>query len=78
MRIFLQALDYDLWSVLVNGPHISTKLIDGVSLLKLEGEWDEIDKKIVQLNAKVMNILYCTLDANEFNHIFTYNSAKKI
>ena len=28
-------------------------------------EWDEIEKKMAQLNAKIMNILYCALDANE-------------
>ena len=78
MKIFIQVLEYDMWSIIVNEPHTSTKLIDSVSLPKLEGEWDEFDKKIAQLNAKVMNILYYTLDANKFNHIFTYNSAKEI
>ena len=67
-----------MWSVIVNGPHTPTKLIDGVSLPKSEGEWDEVDKKMAQLNAKAMNILYCALDTNKFNHISTYMSAKKI
>ena len=58
--------------------HIPSKLIDGVSLPKSEDEWVEFDKKMTQLNAKAMNILYCALDVNKFNHIFTYNSAKKI
>ena len=78
MRIFIQVLDYDMQSIIVNEPHTPTKLIDSVSLLKLEGEWDEFDKKIAQLNAKIMNFLYYALDANEFNHIFTCNSAKEI
>ena len=33
---------------------------------------------MAQLNAKAMNILYCALDANEFNRISTCMSAKKI
>ena len=45
---------------------------------KSEKEWDKVDKKMAQLNAKSMNILYCALDANEFNHISTCMSAKKI
>ena len=69
MRIFIQALDYDMWSVIVNRAHTSTKLINGVFLSKSKGEWDKLDMKMTQLNAKAMNILYCTLDANEFNHI---------
>ena len=78
MKIFIQALDYDTWSIIVNRSHTPTKLIDGVSLPKPKGEWDEFDKKMAQLNAKTMNILYCALNANKFNHIFTCNSAKKI
>ena len=33
---------------------------------------------MAQLNAKAMNVLYCALDANKFNHISTYMSVKKI
>ena len=78
IKIFIQALDYDMWSIIVNGPHTPTKIIDGVESTKPEREWDEVDKKMAQLNAKAMNILYCALDANEFNHISTCMSAKKI
>ena len=46
MIIFIQVLDYDIWSIIVNKPHTSIKLIDGVSLPKPEDEWDEFDKKI--------------------------------
>ena len=78
MRIFIPVLDYDMWSIIINGLHTPTKLIDGMSLPKLEGEWNEFDKKIAQLNAKVMNVLYYALDAKKFNHISTCNSAKKL
>ena len=33
---------------------------------------------MAQLNAKAMNVLYCALDANEFNHISTCSSTKEI
>ena len=78
MKIFIQALDYNMWSIIVNGPYTPTRIIDGVESTKPEKEWDEVDKKIAQLNAKAMNILYCALDANEFNHISICMSAKKI
>ena len=45
---------------------------------KSENEWDEVDKKMAQLNVKVMNILYCALDVNEFNRISVCTSAKEI
>ena len=78
MKIFIQALDYDMWSIIVNGPHTPTKIIDGEESSKLEKDWDEVDKKMAQLNAKAMNVLYCALDANEFNRISTCSSAKEI
>ena len=67
-----------MWSIIVNGSHTSTKIIDGVESIKSEREWDEVDKKMTQLNAKAMNILYYALDDNEFNRISTCMSAKKI
>ena len=33
---------------------------------------------MMQSNAKAMNILHCALDPNEYNQIFTCESAKKI
>ena len=45
------------------------KIIDGEESTKPEKEWDEVDKKLAQLNAKAMNVLYCALDVSEFNHI---------
>ena len=67
-----------MWSIIVNGPHTPTKIIDGEESTKPEKEWDEVDKKLAQLNAKAMNVLYCALDANEFNRISTCASAKEI
>ena len=34
IKIFIQALDYDMWSIIVNGPHTPTKIIDGVESTK--------------------------------------------
>ena len=45
---------------------------------KPKQEWDELDKKQVQLNAKVVYILHCAIDRNEFNHVFQCKSAKEI
>ena len=76
--IFIQVLDYDMWSAIINGPHTSIFIVDSTKKFKSKKDWDEQDKKLTQLNVKVMNVLYCALDANEFNQISTYNSVKKI
>ena len=67
-----------MWSIITSSPYCPTKTIDGISILKPEREWNDQDKKSAQLNAKVMNMLHCALDANEFNKIFVYTSAKEI
>ena len=37
---------------------------------KPKQEWDELDRKKVQLNAKIVYILHCAIDRNEFNHVW--------
>ena len=78
MRIYIQSVDYELWRIFVNGPRMPTKTIERVEILKFENEWDENDLKLLQSNAKAINILYCALDLNEFNRIFTCESTKEI
>ena len=46
MRIFIQALDYNLWNIIVNGPHIFTHTINNIVILKPDLDWDENDKKM--------------------------------
>ena len=45
---------------------------------KEEKKWDKNDLKGIQTNAKAMNLLYCALDPNKFNKIFTCESPKEI
>ena len=52
--------------------------MNNIVTLKPEVDWDEHDKKIAQLNAKAVNVLYCVLDVNEFYRISICTSAKKI
>ena len=66
MQIYIQAVDYQFWRVIIKYPHTSTIKVDGKDVPKSEEDWDELDIKLIELNAKIMNILYCILDANEF------------
>ena len=77
MRIFIQAFEFKLWTMIINGPHIPSKIVNNVSIPKPKNEWDENDERLALLNAKAMNLLYCALSASEFNQIFTYSLAKK-
>lgn len=77
MRIFVQAQDYALWRAIIKGPHEPSHTVNGVQVPKPEEDWDENDSKMVQLNARAMNTLFCALDVNEFNRVSTC-SAKEI
>lgn len=61
----------------MHGLHTPTKLVNGVQFPKHENEWNNKEKKLAQLNANTINILYCGLDENKFNKICTC-SPKKI
>ena len=52
--------------------------VDKFDVPKSEVDWDEYNIKIVKLNAKVMNMLYCSLDINEFNVISSCILVKQV
>ena len=54
----------------MNGPHIPTHSLNNLVTLKLECEWDDNDRRMAQLNAKAINVLYYALSVNEFNSLF--------
>ena len=77
MTWFIQSTNLDLWDVIEDGPHIPSKLENGVMVPKPKQEWDELDRKKVQLNAKIVYILHCAIDRNEFNHVWQCKSDKE-
>lgn len=64
-------------NIIVNGPHTPIVMIDDIPSPKSKKNWDNIDKRLGQLNIKVMNILYYALDANEFNKNFYTHVCKE-
>ena len=74
MRIYIQAVDYELWRVISNGPKFPR---DKEGMLKDEKEWDSADLKLMSLNSKAMNVLYFALDSNEFNRVSGCDTANK-
>lgn len=78
MRVYIQATDYKVWRVILNGPTIPIKKDGDQIIPKIEDEWKEEDYALIETNAKAMSILYCSLDAKEFNRISACESAKDI
>ncbi|GAV84092.1 UBN2 domain-containing protein, partial [Cephalotus follicularis] len=78
MTIFLQSLDYELWHIVVNGPRLPTKTIEGVVSPKPKNEYNDNDFRMIQLNSKAKHVLFCAVGPNEFNRISSCDSAKEM
>ena len=78
MKIFIQASDYNLQSIIVNGPHIPTRSLNNLVTIKPKCEQDDNDRRMAQLNTKAINVLCCALSVNEFNRVSSCSLAKEI
>ena len=78
MTWYLQSIDLDVWDIIKDDPTFPTKLVDGVLVPKPKQEWNELDRRNFQLNAKAIFTLQCTMDRNEYNRICQCKSAKEI
>ena len=78
IKIYIQAVNYHSWRVILKGPQISLIRVNGIDIPKPEEDWDDNDMRIGELNVKAMNILYCALDSTKFNRVFTCTTAQKI
>ena len=54
MTWYLQSTDLHVWDVIKNDPTFPTKLVNGVMVLKPKQEWNELDRRNFQLNAKAI------------------------
>ncbi|XP_050233044.1 uncharacterized protein LOC126681539 [Mercurialis annua] len=66
MRVFVQAMDLDMWMLIENGPRPQTKMAL------------EVDERLILLEKRAMHVLYCALDDNALASIVGCNSAKDI
>ncbi|KAH9696893.1 hypothetical protein KPL71_023375 [Citrus sinensis] len=79
MRIYLQALDYEIWEVVSDGPFMPlTKNEFGEDIPKPSREWNELEKRKASLNSKAMNTLFCALDKKEFHRVSSCESDNEI
>ncbi|KAH9697997.1 hypothetical protein KPL71_023833 [Citrus sinensis] len=70
MRIYLQALDYEIWEIVNDGPFMPlTKNEVGEDIPKPSRDWNEFEKRKASLNSKAMNALFCALDKKEFHRV---------
>ncbi|GAV62154.1 UBN2 domain-containing protein [Cephalotus follicularis] len=79
MTIFIQALDFNLWDIIIDSPelpHIISQ--EGIKTLKPRSSYTDDDRKKVQLNAKAKHVIICALNSNEFNRVSSCATAKEM
>ncbi|GAV59905.1 LOW QUALITY PROTEIN: UBN2 domain-containing protein, partial [Cephalotus follicularis] len=75
MTIFIQALDFNLWDIIIDGPELPQTITkEGVKSLKPRSLYTDEDRKKVQLNAKAKHVIICL----EFNRVSSCTIAKEM
>jgi len=79
MENYIQAEDYELWMLIVNGPYIPMKVTtDGKTVPKELKEFDSDDFRKMEKNAKAKKLLYFGLGLDEYTCISECESTKEI
>jgi len=69
--MFIKTEDYELWNIITKGLYVPTTTIGGKGVKKTEDQYTQEDIEKLSKNCKAMHILYCGLDAKEYNCICT-------
>ena len=78
MRIYLQALDYEIWEVVCDGPFMPlTKDEFRENIPKPSREWNDLEKRKASLNSKAIDALFCAPDKKEFHIVSSCESANE-
>ncbi|XP_016199955.1 uncharacterized protein LOC107640963 [Arachis ipaensis] len=61
------------------GPQFPTTIgVDGVVVPKAEADWNDDDRKKIELNAKAINLLNCAVSFEEYRRVSRCTTAKQI
>ncbi|VFQ94483.1 unnamed protein product [Cuscuta campestris] len=78
MRIFIQSNDYKLWLIVKNGYGVPMKKVGEVNVPKTEEEFTDEDCKKMELNAKAINMIYCSVNVDDYRKISRCETAKQM
>jgi len=78
MQIFIESADMELWEIVNNGPYTIPKIKNdkGKFIDKPKHKYTSADWDKLTMNSRAKHILYCGLDTNEYNWIFTCDTTQ--
>ncbi|KAL2325000.1 hypothetical protein Fmac_024058 [Flemingia macrophylla] len=78
IRIFIEAIDLNIWDAVENGPFISS-LQEGNIIKEIpRDQWSEDNRRKVQYNLKAKNIITSALGIDEYFRVSNCKSAKEM
>ncbi|VFQ72004.1 unnamed protein product [Cuscuta campestris] len=78
MRIYIRSTNFQLWLVIKNGKETPMKKVGEKLVTKTEDEFDAEDIKKVENYAKAINMLYCTVNPDDYRKISCCTTAKEM
>ena len=78
MKIFIQAIDMEIWNAIENGPFVPQTKVNDVVSIKPQSSWDNDDKKKVAFDLKAKNIITSALSYDEFFRVSQCVDAKQM
>ena len=78
MKMFIMDQDLELWSIIQKGPHTFYTEVGRRKIPKFEVDLSAAELEKHSKNYKAIHLLYCALNAEEFNRISSCKIAKEI
>ncbi|VFQ96811.1 unnamed protein product [Cuscuta campestris] len=78
MRIYIRSTNFQLWLVIKNGEEMPMKNVGEKLVPKTEDEFDAEDIKKVENYAKVINMLYCAVNPDDYRKISCCTTTKEM
>ncbi|KAI8555110.1 hypothetical protein RHMOL_Rhmol05G0148700 [Rhododendron molle] len=78
MRIFIESMEFDLWTIVEEGYTKPTITTEGITYEKPKSKRSTDEKNLYTLNSRAMNALFCGFSPDEYNEVSVSKTAKEI
>lgn len=78
MKIFLDAIDFNLWDYNIDGPFVPTRFTNNEVLNKPSNLWTHKKRKKLKQSLKVKYLMISPLSAREYNYVSNCSNSKEV
>ena len=79
VKVYIKSIDERVWQLILTGwtPPVTTNTETRVEIIKPEQSWATEEDRLVNYNFKAFNVIFATVDVNQFKLISTCESARE-